>query len=94
MTSFRFAALLLLALANGVTADANSMRGGGVFVRSESHYTNTNSNSSFEDEYLQKEMYWGMKEMNRYNALRGSWPVRESAPEPQNAPLASDVGCA
>jgi hypothetical protein len=57
--------------------------------------SDANNSIDEEDEYLQKEMYWGMKEMKRYNALRGSWPVRESAQEPKSAPTtANDVGCA
>lgn len=30
-----------------------------------------------EEEMMEREMYWSMKEMKRYNALRGAWPLRE-----------------
>lgn len=75
MTSLRSITLLLLAfVVSSALAETNTYVRG---VGATSFVIPDNNNSDDDLELLQKEIYWGMKEMKRYNALRGSWPVRE-----------------
>ena len=39
-----------------------------------------------EEELMQKELYWSMKEMKRYNNLRGAFPTRPDAEHPSETP--------
>ena len=78
---------------NTASAETKSMRAGArttAFVASGADATSNDEDM----ELLQKELYWGMKEMKRYNALRGSWPVRDGAKERDGMAADNSEGCA
>ena len=97
MLSLHHLTLLLLALVSAISpvaAETTLMRGSRMAASGFSISADNGNNDEEELEYLQKEMYWGMKEMNRYNALRGAWPVRDTVQAKESAPADNSDGCA
>jgi hypothetical protein len=53
--------------------------------------TSSNAPGDGDIAIMQKEIKWGMQEMQRYKMLRGEWPVRTTPQEQQEQDVVQDI---